>query len=358
MKANLYRTLSAVLLSSILLTFTACSKNTNETKRNIPESSSSVSETVSENTVDESSEDKSALTSEKEKTSSGPSSEKSEEKSKEKTESSKTTSEKTTTDEAEQALKDYEASMQKEGVIEGVFPEDSSDKAVWKVNKTKIDDFNNDGQPELIIQYYCGYSATSYRDAIEKQGIAIGIARYKDGSVQEYRSSNDLKYYLRFAGADISTVDSEITEEPYIDDNGNIGVLLSRYNINGDTVGLIYATYTLGDNGFENNGGFSIRQVYMTGHYGLNREPKDRNYWFFVSPDNSFDRAMLFDYVDNAFDFQLLDGSPAQPEDIREKFDNIKSLNKIEEFKISSGSIPLSIQDDFYKLTLGEFYMP
>ena len=80
MKANLYRTLSAVLLSSILLTFTACSKNTNETKRNIPESSSSVSETVSENTVDESSEDKSALTSEKEKTSSGPSSEKSEEK--------------------------------------------------------------------------------------------------------------------------------------------------------------------------------------------------------------------------------------------------------------------------------------
>ena len=319
MKANLHRTLSAVLLSSILLTFTACRINNEETKHKIPQNSSSVSETVSENTVDESSEDKSALTSEKEKTSSGPSSEKSEEKSKEKTESSKTTSEKTTTDEAEQALKDYEASMQKEGVIEGVFPEGSSDKAVWKVNKTKIDDFNNDGQPELIIQYYCGFPENTFSRNTEKQGIAIGIVRFINGSVQEFRTTDNLARYVRVAGAEISG-ETEICDEPYIDENGNIGILVSKYSVSGAGTWLSYAAFT---------------------------DVAPFNFCVLDCSDHK--ETMCFEFNDFFNSYYDNDNvTEITKEEAKQRFDKIKALNKIDDFKVTSDAKPLSLEDTTY----------
>ncbi len=251
-----------------------------------------------------------------------------------------------------EALENYVSSMQTEGEIVEDYFSTQGISAKWNVNKYKIDDFNYDGSDELIIQYYCGIDVNG-RSA-EKQGVAIKIVKFEDGQIKEYGNFNSFNNYIRIAGADVGGTDSEITEEPYIDSDGNIGIFTSRAIVS-SCIGLNYCTSVINNGVLVNQGGFGSVIIYgMMGRYGHEDQPSDAPYYFEITPDNSFDHAYLFMELENMMDSNnnYIDYS-----DAREKFESTENINRISDFAINSESVPIILRQNYFDFDQLCFYM-
>ena len=257
--------------------------------------------------------------------------------------------------EALEALQNYADSMQKNGEINVPYIKNEGYTTSWKVNQYKISDFNNDGSPELVIQYYCGlYKKVTPQYTVDndKQGVALKIVKYVDGEIREYCDYSNFNRYIRISGADIGN-ESEVTEELFIDDEGNLGVLTSRAAV-GAYRGIYYTKFVIKDDMYVGQGGFGISEHDIKGYYGMGREPKNAPYWFWESADNSFDRAFLFHKIDNVFEIgnEYIGLSEA-----REQLNSVKRLNKVDDFKITVNSMPNSIVPSIARSVRNDFYM-
>ena len=254
-----------------------------------------------------------------------------------------------------EVLQNYANSMPQNGEIDVAYIKNEGYKTSWKVNQYKIEDFDNDGSPELIIQYYCGLYKKVTPEYIvdnDKQGVALKILKYVDGEIREYCDYSNFNRYIRTAGADVGH-ETEITEELFIDDEGNLGVLTSRATASSYT-GLYYTKFVIKNNMYVGQGGFGISEHYIRGHYGMGREPQNAPYWFWVTPDNSFDRAFLFHKIDNVFE---IGDEYIGLAEVRRQLDVVKKLNKIDDFKITVNSMPDSIALSFAQSIKYDFYM-
>lgn len=355
MKETIQKAVSVFIVSALALTLTACGNNSTQedessdvsSEISASEKSEEISITEPEETVVESSEDTVLVHSDEqisgEESEAGSSSEP-EESSKAESKTSSEASEPYDEKKAVAALKKYEAGLKKSGDIDS----DVVYNGVWKVNQTKLDDFNYDGKSELLIQYYIGMKADEFNKAVEKQGIAVAVARYENGKVKEYMIRDGFEKYLRVAGAELSNK-SENTEEIYVDDNGELSVLSSVCTINGNSISLDFCTYTLKEDGFVSSGGFSIQKIFVSGTYGDGKE--DKNYWYLVTDDNSYDFAVNFLEI-------MPDGTEKRstPDKVREKFDEVLNTYMIEGYAVTSDSEPLNLRSKYYEYTLGEFY--
>ena len=158
-------------------------------------------------------------------------------------ESSAETSKTSDSEQAVYYLNDYALKMEKSGTqtFDGQAINNNS-PLIWKVNKYLVDDFNSDGSPELVIQYYVGPN----KDWSE-QGIALEIVKYDGNDYVSYKRSNDFSSYVRLAGAGYAP--HEIVDELFIDNSGNLSILATKtsgtspvsavydiYHLNGDSV--------------------------------------------------------------------------------------------------------------------------
>ncbi len=352
MKETIQKAVSVFIVSALALTLTACGNNsTQEDESSAVSSEISVPEKSEEIPIEEPAEpavessEEAVLVHSDEQTSGAESEEDSSSEPEESSKAeSKVSSEPYDEKKAVAALKKYEAGLKKSGDIDS----DIVYNGVWKVKQTKLGDFNYDGKSELLIQYYIGMKADEYNKAVEKQGIAVAVAKYENGKVKEYMVRDGFEKYLRIAGAELSNK-SENTEEIYVDDNGELSVLSSVCKINGNSISLDFCTYTLKENGFVSNDGFSIQKVFESGTYGDGKENK--NYWYVVTEDNSYDFAINFLEI-------MPDGTEKRstPDKVREKFDEVLNTYMIEGFAITEDSEPLNHRSEYYEYTLSEFY--
>ena len=241
-----------------------------------------------------------------------------------------------------QALKDFAERMQTKGyILQGNY-KDAYTKN-WKVNKYRIDDFNHDGSYELVIQYYCSVyrNENDYIVDNPKQGIRLQIVKYVNDKIKVYCVNDDFNNYVRTAGADVGR-HTEISEELFIDKNGNLGILTSKASIGG-TLGLSYQLMTIENNKLRWSDGFGFIKFYSHGHYGFNNDKLiNEHLWWEISVDNSYDFLYKFLRVRNIF-------NPSEENiDLKEfsdKFIDIDSLNFVTEFRITSESYPLSFRE-------------
>ena len=138
----------------------------------------------------------------------------------------------------------------------------NSDQTVsWKIMKYQIGDFNDDGDPELVIQYSC-----QANDSMPEQGIALEIIKYQDGDLVSYKRTSDFSDYVRIAGAEYAK--HEIVDELYIDDAGNLGILSTKITVS-DAITLIYNTFTVDGGLVRQQHTLSIRKDPYTGKENL-----------------------------------------------------------------------------------------
>lgn len=161
-------------------------------------------------------------------------------------------------DYARQYLYDYIESAEKNGTQKIV---DSDHTVKWKILQYKIDDFNFDGSPELVIQYSC-----QGRDDWDEQGIALEIVRFEDGDLVSYKRTSNFSDYVRFDGA--GYIKHEIVDELYLDGAGNLGILSTKPTIN-DNITLTYNTYTLEKGSVHQKQTLSIRRENYRGRDNL-----------------------------------------------------------------------------------------
>lgn len=152
-------------------------------------------------------------------------------------------------DYAEQYLYDYIEAAEKSGTQKIV---DSDNTVTWEILKYKIDDFNFDGSPELVIQYAC-----KGRDDWAEQGIALEIVKYEDNDLVSYKRTSNFSDYVRFAGA--GYIKHEIVDELYLDSAGNLGILSTKPTVTEYST-LTYNTYTLEQNTVRQKHTLSIRR--------------------------------------------------------------------------------------------------
>lgn len=237
------------------------------------------------------------------------------------------------------ALQEYAASMQKEGEI--VYQYSDGYTKTWKVNNYKIDDFNLDGSPELVIQYYCGiHSQGSGGYAVDnpKQGIALKIVKYTDGQIREYQNYDDFGKYIRVAGADIGR-HSEVTEELYVDGDGNLGIFSSR-SVQSSATGLLFELTTIQNNQLQQADGFGVFKIDQHGRYGFNNQQLiSQHYWWLVSADNTYDVLYQFYRIKNIFN---VGEEFMELKEFSQKFNSLDSLNIVSDFAVTSESSPLS----------------
>ncbi len=252
-----------------------------------------------------------------------------------------------------QALQEYADKMAKKGEIPLPKMTSESVSGSWKVNHYSISDFNGDGSQELVIQYDCGIELSwdsAMKRSNDHQGIVLRIVKYQDGAYREYQNA-EFDQYIRFAGADIGT-ESEITEELFVDNDGNLGILRSTVRTS-DSVSLLYDMKVIKNGTLTDAGGLSLTQVGMSGRYGGNRT-FDAPYWFMISIDNTFDRAFLFrDYHGNLGE----DSAYIDLQETRKRFAAIQELKKCSEFTIFGSSYPIEMQEVFAGVLASDFYI-
>lgn len=161
-------------------------------------------------------------------------------------------------DYAAQYLKDYIESADKNGTQKIV---DSEQTVSWNIRQYKIDDFNGDGSPELVIQYSCQSD-----DSMPEQGIAIEIVKLKDGELISYKRTSDFSDYVRI-GED-GYVKHEIVDEIYVDDEGNLGILSTKIT-SADVTTLMYRDYVLMKDAVNLKNSLSISKEPYTGRDNL-----------------------------------------------------------------------------------------
>lgn len=162
-------------------------------------------------------------------------------------------------DYAAQYLQEYIETADKSGTQKIV---DSEQTVSWSIRQYKIDDFNGDGSPELVIQYSCQSD-----DSMPEQGIAVEIVKLKDGELISYKRTSDFSDYVRI-GED-GYVKHEIVDEVYVDDDGNIGILSTKIT-SADVTTLMYRDYVLVKDAVSLKNSLTISKEPYTGHDNLN----------------------------------------------------------------------------------------
>lgn len=134
----------------------------------------------------------------------------------------------------EQHLRDYADLMVRNG--RGVIP-DTDKTYFWKINQFSIDDFNNDGSPELVIQYYIG---TDYKTP--DRGVALEIIKYRKKQFYSFKKTNEMSDYIN---TDWTVSEKhEICDELYIDAEKKLGILSTH--VSGDnSAAAVYDTYSV-----------------------------------------------------------------------------------------------------------------
>lgn len=151
-----------------------------------------------------------------------------------------------------QALQEYADTMQAQGGGPVSTEFTNSPKYAWQINKKIVDDFNHDGSPELVVQYYCGISGSA-----PNQGVALEIIKYENNSFRSYRTYQQLSEYVRFAGSDPSNF--EIVDELYVDENNNLCIY--RTNPQGtSSVATVQRIYTIQNQSISLSGSLAISQ--------------------------------------------------------------------------------------------------
>ena len=265
-------------------------------------------------------------------------------------ESSEPSQESKDSDKEERAiLHEYADNMARTGDLKSLDPY----KASWTVSDGFIGDLNNDGSLELVVQYWCGLeSGEPYAMKNEKQGIALKIFKVVDGKVQEYSNNDDLNYYVRMAGADVSA-GTEITDELFIDDDGSLGIVTTRVNFGSDTT-LLYDISVIKDGVLTQKDGFAMTEIYQSGRYGMGATLPDPEYWFMVSENNTYDRLFCFRSIDSVFNYG---NNFIGLDEIRAKFASLEKLNLIPAYSVTSGKLETQIRETFLTYLNSEFYL-
>lgn len=134
----------------------------------------------------------------------------------------------------EQHLRDYADLMVTSG--RGTIPK-SKQTYFWKVNKFSIDDFNNDGSPELVIQYYIGTNLK-----VPERGVALEIIKYKNKQFYSFKKTKEMSDYINTEWT--ASVNHEICDELYVDAEKKLGILSTH--IYGDpSMTVVYDTYSV-----------------------------------------------------------------------------------------------------------------
>ena len=128
-------------------------------------------------------------------------------------------------------------------------PADSGYELIWEVLSCGISDYNNDGSPELVVQY-----GVSPNKEWKEQGIALRIIKYQDGDFKFYQAKEFLDY-TRIAGAGYA--EREIVDELYVDENGDLAILHTR-TAGTSPVSAVYYTYSLRNGTVEQTGELRI----------------------------------------------------------------------------------------------------
>ncbi len=145
-------------------------------------------------------------------------------------------------DNARTELKAYADKMEKSGQerFSRYASIDGNEYYTWKVKQYIIDDFNHDGEPELVIQY-----ATCPMEGWDEQGIVLEIVQYKEGDYLVYRTADSFEKYVRIAGS--GYMKHEMVDELYIDEDNHLCILSTRLS-GTSPISICYQTYTC-DNG-------------------------------------------------------------------------------------------------------------
>ena len=220
------------------------------------------------------------------------------------------------------ALKEYERTMPKACVNQPDIPYD------WVANHYRIDDFNNDGHPELIIQYICYGSIEAVGNSCA--GLAIELVEYRNNKFNIYKTIDPIESYTINAGQgpwhhnELRKVD-----QIFIDDNNNFGIL-HWYAQAGKSVVLHY--FTLEDNDYKKQYSFSAGNFDLT-TYKTEADILESGYNLFYAYTDSYSKKTHLNgisftaYYNDNNDKQFLDKYEAS-----DFLHNIDSLNVLKEF--------------------------
>ncbi len=223
-----------------------------------------------------------------------------------------------TSDQSEtEKLQAYYDSMHKEG--RASLNNNMDLEYTWKVNQYKIADYNNDGSPELVIQYCCGIPQeyTFDNPQAEKQGFALEVVKCENGVIKSYRSHESFTNYVRFAGKELGNY--EINDELYVDPDGKLGIYYTRATNYGLPFAASYQNYIISDGKIEH---IIDLGVYMstdnsetpdnTGsvYYGKTKDGHT-NAYFFTSPNDEqrrmIDKDTALELFNKAHNIQLIE---------------------------------------------------
>ncbi len=137
----------------------------------------------------------------------------------------------------EEHLRDYVDRMVTSG--QGIIPS-TKKPYYWKMNKFSLDDFNNDKQPELILQYY-----VSDTKDYAKYGVALEIVRYIGKQYCSFKPTTEMSDYIV---SDVKTTLSHIVcDELYVDAEKNLAIMHTSL-FNSNPVAVSYNSYILRKN--------------------------------------------------------------------------------------------------------------
>lgn len=185
-------------------------------------------------------------------------------------------------DKSEEYLKEYAETMAKTGTEKVSRQYSESPEFTWKVQRYDIKDFNNDGSPELVIQYGCQLTGAMYNRLSSQppQGIALEIVKCENEICKPYHIYDSLGEYVRFAGSDVASY--EIVDELCIDSTG--ALCIYHTNTSGtSSVSTNKKCYRLTDSGFELTDSLS---VWVDGYWDPNDVYQPQYASYSITSDN------------------------------------------------------------------------
>ncbi len=137
------------------------------------------------------------------------------------------------------ALDDYAKEMKQSGTqkVRTSGNTTGTTQLLWWVNQCKIGDYNYDGIPEMIVQYYIGLN-----DRWSEQGVAIELIEYHDDELISYKRAGDFSSYIR--PSDRSYIKHAVVDELFVDEDSHFGIL-TTYPSGTAPVSIVYDTYAI-----------------------------------------------------------------------------------------------------------------
>ncbi len=163
----------------------------------------------------------------------------------------------------EELLRDYADGMIIEG--QGTIPS-TKEHFLWKINKYSIADYNSDGHPELILQYYCRRAGE-----IRPQGVALEIIRYRKGAFCSYSHFKDLSEYM--LPDDKQNTAFALVDELYIDAEKQL-CILHTYKNGSNPPNAVYDTYSISSTSVKHEERLYVSISKYTGKFNISDPSK------------------------------------------------------------------------------------